>query len=82
MKHKICKGKIYVIPMPIYGVLKHFVEDFKLQFILPNCLGGQIVNAGTPIGVAGRSGLATGIQLHLGAKYKGKSFNPEPLFLL
>ena len=32
MKHKICKGKIYVIPMPIYGVLKHFVEDFKLQF--------------------------------------------------
>ena len=33
MKHKICKGKIYVIPMPIYGVLKHFVEDFKLQFI-------------------------------------------------
>ena len=28
MKHKICKGKIYVIPMPIYGVLKHFVEDF------------------------------------------------------
>ena len=40
MKHKIYKGKIYVIPMPIYGVLKHFVEDFKLQFILPNCLGG------------------------------------------
>ena len=36
MKHKICKGKIYVIPMPIYGVLKHFVEDFKLQ------LGRQI----------------------------------------
>lgn len=33
MKHKICKGKIYVIPMLIYGVLKHFVEDFKLQFI-------------------------------------------------
>ena len=31
MKHKICKGKIYVIPMPIYGVLKHFVEDFKLH---------------------------------------------------
>ena len=26
--------------MPIYGVLKHFVEDFKLQFILSNCLGG------------------------------------------
>ena len=36
MKHKICKGKIYVIPMLIYGVLKHFVEDFKLQ------LGRQI----------------------------------------
>ena len=37
MKHKICKGEIYVIPMPIYGVLKHFVEDFKLQII---CLIG------------------------------------------
>ena len=33
MKHKICKGKIYVTTMPIWGVLKHFVEDFKLQFI-------------------------------------------------
>ena len=33
MKHKICKGKIYVTTMPILGVLKHFVEDFKLQFI-------------------------------------------------
>ncbi len=32
MKHKICKGKIYVTTMPILGVLKHFVEDFKLQF--------------------------------------------------
>ena len=37
MKHKICKGKIYVTTMPILGVLKHFVEDFKLQFI---CLIG------------------------------------------
>lgn len=43
-------------------------------------LVGQIVNAGTPIGVAGCSGLATGIHLHLGAKYKGKSFDPELLF--
>ena len=33
MKHKICKGKIYVTTMPILGVLKHLVEDFKLQFI-------------------------------------------------
>ena len=33
MKHKICKGKIYVTTIPILGVLKHFVEDFKLQFI-------------------------------------------------
>ena len=32
MKHKICKGKIYVTTMPILGVLKYFVEDFKLQF--------------------------------------------------
>ena len=32
MKHKICKGKIYVNPMPIQGVLKHFAENFKLQF--------------------------------------------------
>jgi len=33
MEHKICKGKIYVTTMPILGVLKHFVEDSKLQFI-------------------------------------------------
>ena len=33
MKHKICKGKIYVTTIPILGVLKHLVEDFKLQFI-------------------------------------------------
>ncbi len=33
MKHKICEGKIYVTTMPILGVLKHLVEDFKLQFI-------------------------------------------------
>ena len=33
MKHKICKGKIYVTTMPILDVLKHLVEDFKLQFI-------------------------------------------------
>ena len=33
MKHEICKGKIYVTTMPILGVLKHLVEDFKLQFI-------------------------------------------------
>ena len=32
MKHKICKGKIYVNPMSIQGVLKHFAEKFKLQF--------------------------------------------------
>ena len=31
MKHKICKGKIYVTPMSILGILKHFVEDFKLR---------------------------------------------------
>ncbi len=33
MKHKICKGKIYVTTMSILGVLKHLVEDFKLQLI-------------------------------------------------
>ncbi len=32
MKAKNIVGKIYVSPMPILGVLKHFVEDFKLQF--------------------------------------------------
>ena len=34
MKHKICKGKIYVTTMSIWGVLKHFVEDIKLQFVV------------------------------------------------
>ena len=42
MKAKNIVGKIYVSPMPIWGVLKHFVEDFKLQFI---CLiGGRGCN--------------------------------------
>ena len=42
MKHKICKGKIYVTTMPVLGVLKHLVEDFKLQFV---CLiGGRVCN--------------------------------------
>ena len=46
MKHKICKGKIYVTTMPILGVLKHFVEDFRLQFV---CLigGGGFVTRGS-----------------------------------
>ena len=33
MKAKNIIGKIYVSQMPIWGVLKHFVEDFKLQFL-------------------------------------------------
>ena len=33
MKAKNIVGKIYVSPMPIWGVLKHFVEAFKLQFV-------------------------------------------------
>lgn len=32
MKAKNAIGKIYVSSMPIWGVLKHFVEAFKLQF--------------------------------------------------
>ena len=32
MKAKNTIGKIYVSPMPIKGILKHFVEDFILQF--------------------------------------------------
>ena len=28
--------------MPIWGVLKHFVEDFKLQFIF--LIGGRVFN--------------------------------------
>ena len=33
MKAKNTIGKIYVTTMSILDVLKHFVEDFKLQFI-------------------------------------------------
>ena len=42
MKAKNIVGKIYVSPMPILGVLKHFVEDFKLQFIF--LIGGRVFN--------------------------------------
>ena len=42
MKAKNIVGKIYVSPMPIWGVLKHFAEDFKLQFIF--LIGGRVFN--------------------------------------
>ena len=42
MKAKNIVGKIYVSTMPIWGVLKHFVEDFKLQFIF--LIGGRVFN--------------------------------------
>ena len=42
MKAKNIIGKIYVSQMPIGGVLKHFVEDFKLQFIF--LIGGRVFN--------------------------------------
>ncbi len=42
MKAKNIVGKIYVSPMPIWGVLKHFVEDFKPQFIF--LIGGRVCN--------------------------------------
>ena len=45
MKAKNIIGKIYVSPMPIWGVLKHFVEDFKLQFIF--LIGGGFVTRGS-----------------------------------
>ena len=33
MKAKNIGGKIYVSTMPIKGILKHFIEAFKLQFV-------------------------------------------------
>ena len=42
MKAKNIVGKIYVRAMPIWGVLKHFAEDFKLQFIF--LIGGRVCN--------------------------------------
>ena len=33
MKAKNILGKIYVSPMPIWDILKHFVETFILQFV-------------------------------------------------
>ena len=46
MKAKNIVGKIYVSPMPIKGILKHFIEAFKLQFI---CLigGGGLLTRGS-----------------------------------
>ena len=42
MKAKNIVGKIYVRAMPIWGVLKHFAEAFKLQFIF--LIGGRVCN--------------------------------------
>ena len=52
MKAKNIVGKKYVSPMPIKGILKHFIEAFKLQFI---CLlgGGPNLGATRPrVGIA------------------------------
>ena len=48
MKAKNIGGKIYVRPMPIKDILKHFVEAFKLQFV---CLigGGGFLTRGSSI---------------------------------
>ena len=42
MKAKNIVGKIYVSPMLIWGVLKHFVEAFKLQSV--GLIGGRVCN--------------------------------------
>ena len=42
MKAKNIVGKKYVSPMPIKGILKHFIEAFKLQFIF--LIGGRVCN--------------------------------------
>ena len=44
MKAKNIVGKIYVSPMSIWGVLKHFVEAFKLQIV--GLIGGTRPNLG------------------------------------
>ena len=44
MKAKNILGKIYVSPMSIWGVLKHFVEAFKLQIV--GLIGGTRPNLG------------------------------------
>ena len=44
MKAKNIVGKKYVSPMPIKGILKHFIEAFKLQFIF--LIGGGILTWG------------------------------------
>ena len=38
MKAKNIIGKIYVSQMPIWGVLKHFVEDFKHPTQFPSLI--------------------------------------------
>ena len=43
MKAKNIGGKIYVRPMPIKDILKHFIEAFKLQFV---CLIGGVLTWG------------------------------------
>ena len=42
MKAKNILGKIYVSPMPIWDILKHFVEAFKLQSV--GLIGGRVCN--------------------------------------
>ena len=43
---------------------------------------GQSVLAGYPVGITGNTGRSTGEHLHVTAKYKGRVFNPQLLFVL
>lgn len=42
---------------------------------------GDVIPAGTPIGVSGSTGRATGDHLHISLKFRGKTVDPTPFLL-
>ena len=56
--------------------------DFMVSYCHLSCQAvhvGDYLEAGSPLGIAGQTGWATGIHLHLGIKHNGQRINPMPI---
>jgi murein DD-endopeptidase MepM/ murein hydrolase activator NlpD len=57
-----------------HGLYETIYGHLSVRFVKP----GDLVKAGTIIGISGRTGRVTGEHLHFIVKYRGQSINPLP----